>query len=166
MLTYYLFSRAGISRSATITIAYVMKKHKMRFEEAFRFVSSKRPQIEPNVGFREQLMRYEVFLFDIHKIASRTGTPPSVPGTTMTTPRQPASRANSKRILLSNRMPSVGNLGNKMPSVGNGLDEIMFTRMDSDGDHVKLSSRSSSSSENIMSENSGTVVGFSNIGEL
>lgn len=57
--------RAGISRSPTIMIAYMMKKHRMRYEEALQIVLSKRSQALPNNGFREQLMQYEVKLFDM-----------------------------------------------------------------------------------------------------
>lgn len=57
--------RAGISRSPTIMIAYMMKKHRMRYEEALQIVLAKRSQALPNNGFREQLMQYEVKLFDM-----------------------------------------------------------------------------------------------------
>lgn len=50
---------AGISRSATIVIAYIMKKNKMKINEAYKFVHEKRPCIEPNIGFYAQLMVYE-----------------------------------------------------------------------------------------------------------
>jgi len=46
-------------------IAYMMKKHRMRYEEAQQLVLSKRSQTLPNNGFREQLMQYEVKLFDM-----------------------------------------------------------------------------------------------------
>jgi protein-tyrosine phosphatase len=47
---------AGVSRSATIVIAYLMKEHGLSFNSAIKFVKSKRPQINPNDGFRKQLM--------------------------------------------------------------------------------------------------------------
>jgi len=43
---------AGISRSSTICIAYLMKKNKWRFEQALKYVHSKRAKINPNIGFR------------------------------------------------------------------------------------------------------------------
>merc|ERR1711990_79714 len=42
---------AGISRSATISIAYTMKYLKMNVDKAYEYVKTKRPQISPNLGF-------------------------------------------------------------------------------------------------------------------
>jgi protein-tyrosine phosphatase len=43
---------AGVSRSATCVIAYLMQEKHMGFEEAFSFASKKRPVIFPNMGFQ------------------------------------------------------------------------------------------------------------------
>lgn len=43
--------RRGISRSATIVIAYVMRYSQKNFEEAFDYVKEKRDIINPNLGF-------------------------------------------------------------------------------------------------------------------
>ena len=63
---------AGASRSATIVIAYLMWIEKMKFDDALNFVNSKRPIVDPNDGFREQLKIFEKLLednnFDIDKI--------------------------------------------------------------------------------------------------
>ena len=50
---------AGVSRSASIIIAYLIKYYDMTFDEAFRFVKGKRSFIRPNEGFVEQLKTYE-----------------------------------------------------------------------------------------------------------
>jgi protein-tyrosine phosphatase len=50
---------AGISRSATIVIAYVMKALSLPFQEAFTFVQEKHPITEPNFNFLIQLMQHE-----------------------------------------------------------------------------------------------------------
>ena len=50
---------AGASRSATIVIAYLMWIEKMKFDDALNFVNSKRPIVDPNDGFREQLKIFE-----------------------------------------------------------------------------------------------------------
>lgn len=42
---------AGISRSASFVIAYVMKKNKMGLKQAHEFVKSRRSVIFPNSGF-------------------------------------------------------------------------------------------------------------------
>lgn len=50
---------AGVSRSATIVIMYVMSSQHKTFDEAFDIVRDKRPIICPNSGFRDQLRLYE-----------------------------------------------------------------------------------------------------------
>jgi protein-tyrosine phosphatase len=50
---------AGISRSATITIAYLMKIHRLNLDQCFSMVKDKRPAIAPNFGFLGQLQRYQ-----------------------------------------------------------------------------------------------------------
>lgn len=46
---------AGVSRSASVCIAYLMLQQKMNFENAFSLVKSKRECIRPNDGFTKQL---------------------------------------------------------------------------------------------------------------
>jgi predicted protein tyrosine phosphatase len=50
---------AGVSRSATVCIAYLMKHQGVTFEEAFRTVKESRPQVGPNFGFLGQLQTFE-----------------------------------------------------------------------------------------------------------
>lgn len=54
----------GVSRSATIVIAYLMHKEGISLMDAFRKVKERRPCIEPNRGFQSQLIAYEAELFD------------------------------------------------------------------------------------------------------
>jgi len=49
----------GKSRSATITIMFLMKKFSWSYEKAFAFVKRKREIISPNEGFVERLMDFE-----------------------------------------------------------------------------------------------------------
>ncbi|CAD8158336.1 unnamed protein product [Paramecium pentaurelia] len=49
---------AGISRSAAIVISYLIEKKKMNYNQALSFVKSKRPQINPNKGFSNQLQAF------------------------------------------------------------------------------------------------------------
>jgi protein tyrosine phosphatase len=50
---------AGVSRSATIVISYLMKKNKMKYENAYNLVREKRPIVSPNFEFYICLMNYE-----------------------------------------------------------------------------------------------------------
>ncbi|KAL0537916.1 hypothetical protein IC582_026907 [Cucumis melo] len=53
---------AGISRSVTITVAYLMKKLGMNLTQALEHVKSRRPQAAPNIGFMVQLKDFETAL--------------------------------------------------------------------------------------------------------
>uniref|UniRef100_A0A8D0L401 Dual specificity protein phosphatase n=1 Tax=Sphenodon punctatus TaxID=8508 RepID=A0A8D0L401_SPHPU len=61
---------AGISRSPTICMAYLMKMKKFRLEEAFDYIKQRRSLISPNFGFMGQLLQYE------SEILSSTPSPP------------------------------------------------------------------------------------------
>ena len=54
----------GVSRSATIVIAYLMEYLKYSLEEAYVMTKSRRPQANPNEGFWRQLQAYEKELSD------------------------------------------------------------------------------------------------------
>lgn len=53
---------AGVSRSSTIVIAYLIRYHNMEPNAGVCYVKSKRPWINPNYGFLAQLKRYSAFL--------------------------------------------------------------------------------------------------------
>lgn len=53
---------AGISRSSTVVIAYMMNKYKLDFSTAYNFVKMKRSLVNPNFGFVSQLREYESIL--------------------------------------------------------------------------------------------------------
>ncbi|XP_014251597.1 dual specificity protein phosphatase MPK-4-like isoform X2 [Cimex lectularius] len=57
----------GVSRSSTIVIAYLMKKFKISYDEAFERAKSKRKFVSPNAGFESQLRLYEKMGFTIDK---------------------------------------------------------------------------------------------------
>ncbi len=50
----------GVSRSTSIVIAYLIKRYAMAYTEAYRKVKKLRPIIEPNKGFKTQLMVYQL----------------------------------------------------------------------------------------------------------
>ncbi len=49
---------AGISRSASLTIYYLMKKYSVSYDEAYNYVKNKRKIIDPNSCFKLQLQSY------------------------------------------------------------------------------------------------------------
>ena len=51
--------QAGISRSATICLAYLMHAQRVRLDEAFDFVKRRRQVISPNLAFMGQLLQFE-----------------------------------------------------------------------------------------------------------
>uniref|UniRef100_S4S1S4 protein-serine/threonine phosphatase n=1 Tax=Petromyzon marinus TaxID=7757 RepID=S4S1S4_PETMA len=54
---------AGVSRSASLCIAYLMRGEGLVLRDAFRWVRARRPAVCPNSGFWRQLIRYERELF-------------------------------------------------------------------------------------------------------
>ena len=60
----YIHCVMGISRSASVVIAYIMYKNKMKYEDAYDYVFNKRKVISPNSGFKNQLIKLEKILSD------------------------------------------------------------------------------------------------------
>lgn len=52
----------GMSRSASVVIAYLMRYKRMNFPSALYYVKSKRPIVSPNPGFINQLKEYALFI--------------------------------------------------------------------------------------------------------
>lgn len=53
---------AGISRSASFVIAYLVRMHKFCLVEAIKYIKCKRAIILPNDGFIVQLILYEIYI--------------------------------------------------------------------------------------------------------
>lgn len=50
---------AGVSRSASLVMIYLVKYEHMTLRQAYHYVRSSRPVIRPNVGFWKQMVDYE-----------------------------------------------------------------------------------------------------------
>ena len=66
--TILVHCAAGMSRSPTLVIAYLMIENRWSFEEAYNFVKKKRPLTEPNIGFVKQLKNLEYKLKMYNKL--------------------------------------------------------------------------------------------------
>ena len=62
----------GISRSASMVIAYLIAKKQMRFEMAMSHVQTRRPIAKPNAGFQQQLINYEWKCEDSRRIIKKS----------------------------------------------------------------------------------------------
>lgn len=69
---------AGISRSPTICMAYIMKTQRLQLEQAFEVIRKRRAIISPNFSFMGQLLQFE------SEVVS--STPPSVTPAAQETP--------------------------------------------------------------------------------
>lgn len=65
----FVHCKAGISRSATSVISYLMKKYSWTLSKTTTFVKSRRSVICPNFGFTRQLQEWEKML----KVSGREG---------------------------------------------------------------------------------------------
>ncbi|KAI9337055.1 protein-tyrosine phosphatase-like protein, partial [Zopfochytrium polystomum] len=54
-----LHCHAGVSRSATVAVAYLMLEEGLSLRDAFATVYRSRPIVRPNVGFARTLQRVE-----------------------------------------------------------------------------------------------------------
>ncbi|KAM7355511.1 dual specificity protein phosphatase 18 [Cochliomyia hominivorax] len=59
---------AGVSRSTTLCLAYLMKYGQMNLKDAFRHIKSIRSHIRPNSAFMQQLRCYEEQLFGTQSV--------------------------------------------------------------------------------------------------
>ncbi|KAI1717884.1 dual specificity phosphatase, catalytic domain-containing protein [Ditylenchus destructor] len=50
---------AGVSRSASLCIIYLVKYERMTLRQAYHYVKSARPIVRPNIGFWKQMVEYE-----------------------------------------------------------------------------------------------------------
>ena len=48
----------GSSRSASLVIYYLMKHHKYTFTDAYQFLKNKRPVVNLNVNFKDEILSH------------------------------------------------------------------------------------------------------------
>jgi atypical dual specificity phosphatase len=59
---------AGVSRSASFVLAYLMKYQKMPLKDAYKYLHARRPVVRPNTSFFQQLIEYERNLFGLNTV--------------------------------------------------------------------------------------------------
>ena len=64
----------GMSRSATIVIAYLMKSRGMSLKDSLALVKSRRPIVRPNDKFMKQLREYEIWLQSQQSLDQKTSS--------------------------------------------------------------------------------------------
>lgn len=72
---------AGVSRSATLCMAYLVKHRDVSLLEAHKWVKNCRPLVRPNKGFWQQLIRYEMELRgsnSVSMVSSSMGDIPNI----------------------------------------------------------------------------------------
>lgn len=63
--------QAGISRSATICLAYLINARRVSLDEAFDFVKRRRQVISPNLAFMGQLLQFETDILCPYSVLDR-----------------------------------------------------------------------------------------------
>uniref|UniRef100_A0A8C6WWC6 Dual specificity protein phosphatase 8 n=1 Tax=Neogobius melanostomus TaxID=47308 RepID=A0A8C6WWC6_9GOBI len=99
---------AGISRSATIAIAYIMKTMGLSSDDAYRFVKDRRPSISPNFNFLGQLLEFEKELRLLQALTSnldeKSAEKPKLPSPTTLQQGFNGLHLSAERIMDTNRL--------------------------------------------------------------
>ncbi|KAG5278933.1 hypothetical protein AALO_G00104330 [Alosa alosa] len=94
---------AGISRSPTICMAYLMRSRRLRLEEAFDIIRQQRAIISPNFSFMGQLLQFEAEVLSTPPPASPSS---SVPGASMDSATSLEFTGNGTRPVPALRDPA------------------------------------------------------------
>ena len=106
--------QAGVSRSPTIAVAYLIKNFPMSMIEAYRFVKSRRSIISPNLNFMGQLLEFEQSLIKIKENNSTKAVSSLKNGSSLAAPTAKGSihhvPGSGSNINNSNGQPSAKKL--------------------------------------------------------
>ncbi|XP_028269171.1 dual specificity protein phosphatase 18 [Parambassis ranga] len=72
---------AGVSRSSTLCMAYLMKHSGLTLQEAHTWLKTCRPVVRPNLGFWKQLIEYEMKIHgckSVRMVSSSIGEIPNI----------------------------------------------------------------------------------------
>lgn len=83
---------AGVSRSVTVTLAYLMQRHRLCLRDAFELVRSRKTDIAPNFHFMRQLHSFERDL-GLHEHSASLSKVRSVPARGSPAARPPLQRS-------------------------------------------------------------------------
>ncbi|TMS34670.1 hypothetical protein L596_002211 [Steinernema carpocapsae] len=112
---------AGISRSPSMAIAYVMRHKRMTQDEAYRFVKEKRPSISPNFNFMGQLFEYEKMLQSAHILTPPPSASASPISNTDTSNNSSGSDSETngaaKKVTRMPKSASVGHVPISAPAI-------------------------------------------------
>lgn len=59
LVSFHNYSLAGMSRSVTVAVAYIMSATNLSWKEALKVVRAGRSVANPNLGFQKQLQEFE-----------------------------------------------------------------------------------------------------------
>lgn len=91
---------AGISRSPTICIAYLMYSQNLSLDQAYDLVKQRRRLISPNLNFMRQLFEYEHTLVSRRKSTVRSETARCDSSPQVASPSLQSSKSDNGRNLL------------------------------------------------------------------